>query len=152
MKPIKGFTHYQIDEQGNVYNTRTQRYLKPTINNIGYKIVSLSDGSKKGWFLLHRLIAQYHKPNPNNHPIVRHLNDIKTDNRLENLAWGTYSDNMKDRSRNGYKEPKRKLNEDQVKKIIKLKGELSQRKIAKLFNVSQRTILRIHKQQTYKEI
>ena len=32
---------------------------------------------------------------------IRHLNDDKDDNRLENLAFGTSSDNMHDRVRNG---------------------------------------------------
>lgn len=32
---------------------------------------------------------------------ARHLNDIKSDNRLINLRWGSRSDNAKDRVRNG---------------------------------------------------
>ena len=39
-------------------------------------------------------------PNPNNYPIVRHLNDNPLDNRLANLAWGTQKDNVKDSIKN----------------------------------------------------
>lgn len=50
---------------------------------------------------LHRLLAQTFIPNPDNLPVVRHLNDIPDDNRLENLAWGTQADNQRDSVRNG---------------------------------------------------
>lgn len=33
--------------------------------------------------------------------VVRHLNDESLDDRLVNLAWGTYSENAIDRTRNG---------------------------------------------------
>ena len=32
---------------------------------------------------------------------IRHKNDICTDNRLENLAWGSRSENIRDRKTNG---------------------------------------------------
>ena len=40
-------------------------------------------------------------PNPLAYNVVRHLNDIKHDNKLINLAWGTQSDNTRDCIRNG---------------------------------------------------
>lgn len=51
--------------------------------------------------LVHRLIAQTFIPNPNGHPLVRHLNDDPGRNEVTNLAWGTYSENQLDRVRNG---------------------------------------------------
>lgn len=47
-------------------------------------------------FLVHRLVATHFIPNPNNLPLVRHLDTDKTNNHVSNLAWGTHSDNMKD--------------------------------------------------------
>ena len=36
---------------------------------------------------------------------ARHLNDVKKDNRLENLRWGTHGDNVQDAYNNGTKKP-----------------------------------------------
>lgn len=63
----------------------------------GYWKVKLS----KGNFLIHRLLAITFIPNPLNFPLVRHLNDIRIDNRIENLAWGTKEDNALDSIKNG---------------------------------------------------
>jgi len=41
----------------------------------------------------HRMIAEAFLPNPNNLPVVNHINKNKLDYRIENLEWITYSDN-----------------------------------------------------------
>lgn len=82
--------------------TIPETILKPRVNKYGYVTVGLTRDSKKTLHKLHRLLATTFIPNPDNLPLVRHLNDIRTDNRLENLAWGTHLDNTEDRRRNGY--------------------------------------------------
>jgi hypothetical protein len=77
------------------------RVLKPQEGSKGHFGVNLHrEGSSKTHYI-HRLVAEVFIPNPDGLPLVRHLNDIKSDNRLENLAWGTPSDNTRDAIRNG---------------------------------------------------
>ena len=67
----------------------------------GYLVVTLCKDGKEKNVKVHVLLATAFKENPNKYQLVRHLNDIKTDNRLENLCWGTEQDNADDRVKNG---------------------------------------------------
>jgi hypothetical protein len=86
-KPIPGYEGlYEISDLGNVKNVRTGRILKPT-NNKGYLLAGLSKNSEKKAFRVHQLVAMaFLEHVPCGHKItVDHINEIKTDNRLENL-------------------------------------------------------------------
>lgn len=88
-------THYQIDNNGTVYNTQTQKELIGSIYNTGYKMVRLTVNGKSKGYAVHRLVAQTFLDNSENLPVVNHKDGDKTNNKVENLEWVTQSQNRR---------------------------------------------------------
>ncbi len=86
---VKGVTGYQISDMGRVKNHKgriTEGHHKP--NN--YRWVNIHPKQ----YTLHILMAQVFLPNIYNKPIVNHKDGDKTNAKLYNLEWCTYSENM----------------------------------------------------------
>lgn len=97
---IDNHPEYEVSDAGEVRRIGSGSPMKQHYTKAGHKALRLStNGKSKLWFV-HRLMAIAFLPNPNNLPLVRHLNDIPDDNRIANLAWGTQFDNMHDMIRN----------------------------------------------------
>ena len=80
---------YKVSDKGRVYSVRNKRCLVPKTSKAGYYRVSLSCHGKTKLTSIHRLVALAFIPNPENKPTVNHINEIKMDNRVENLEWAT---------------------------------------------------------------
>ena len=103
---IKGYEDirdcYIIKSDGSIINTDTDKILKPSFDKDGYLTYRImTSNNNRRHIRTHRVLAEWLIPNPNNLPMVRHLNDNKLDCRIENLAWGDKSDNMQDMIKNG---------------------------------------------------
>lgn len=71
--------------------TSVGRMVKNEFSSKGYERFRLKHRSFSCY--VHRLVAQYFLPNPQNLPHVHHINHIKTDNRVSNLMWTTIEEN-----------------------------------------------------------
>ena len=98
---IEDFPNYFVSTDGHVYSEMLgeMKKLKAGINSSGYYTVVLSKNKQVISKSVHRLVAETFLHNPDNKQFVDHINQIKTDNRLENLRFVTKSEN----NRNGSK-------------------------------------------------
>jgi hypothetical protein len=91
-KQIDNYPNYEISNMGNIRNKKNNRILKQKLQN-GYCCITLPP-LKKG-FKIHRLVANAFILNPKNKSQVHHINNIKNDNKVENLEWVTNGENQR---------------------------------------------------------
>jgi len=90
---IDGFvTHFQVNEKGDVLNTKTNNWLKGTIRD-GYRYYDLRFNGCKKSKSAHRLVAETYLDNSENLPCVHHKDGNRLNNCIDNLQWISFSDN-----------------------------------------------------------
>jgi len=92
-KIIENFPRYEISIEGVVRNIKTRRILHPYVQKGYYRIDLVLETKKSKSVAIHRLLALTFIPNPDNKPIIDHINRDKSDNRICNLRWSTYKEN-----------------------------------------------------------
>ena len=103
-RPIEGFPRYEISNKGRVKsftNPKKPKILRPHQLKNGYLMVHLAKGEEWGsneteCVRIHKLVADAFIPNPENKCHVRHINQNRTDNRVENLKWVTREESNAD--------------------------------------------------------
>lgn len=83
-----GNKKYFVSNYGRIKNSNNY-IIKTHDDKDGYKIFNFYINGKKVSKRIHRLVAEAFIPNPNNLSSVNHKNEIKNDNRVENLEWCT---------------------------------------------------------------
>jgi len=162
-KQIPSFKDYYVDTNGSVWSYKhgVEKELKLCLDKKGYPQVHLRKLGKTYTLKVHRLVVETFCPDKrvHNYDLVRHLNDIRTDNRLDNLAWGNQKMNMLDARRNGKhnrgeKNGSSKLTSDRVKLIKRLYYEFKwkQSKISRLLVIHATTINNVIHENTWKHI
>jgi hypothetical protein len=106
-KDIKGYEgRYQISNLGRVksltksiwngytFRIKDEFILKGGKDKKGYLYVILSKDGIKSIYKIHRLVAQFFIPNPENKLEVNHIDGNKLNNSVNNLEWCTHQENI----------------------------------------------------------
>lgn len=106
-KRIINFEDYEISNFGRIKSFKNGKEIIKSNRKVGdgYLQISLYKEGKYKQFLVHRIVALYFIPNPENKPEVNHKKGIKTDNRAWMLEWITKSENEKHAHKLGLKTP-----------------------------------------------
>jgi hypothetical protein len=97
---------YEVSDQGRVRSIARPRargrILKPTSDPRGYQRITIHSTGSKRQVSVHRLVClAFLGDPPDDASEVRHLNGDPRDNRLTNLAWGSRSENARDKIEHG---------------------------------------------------
>ena len=96
LNKLDGFSNYLVEDTGKVFSLSKKDYINSYENNYGYEFVSMKNDEGK-WILeyIHRLVAKSFLENTNKYQNVLHLDDNPKNNNVNNLKWGTQSENIK---------------------------------------------------------
>lgn len=129
-------------------------------NREGRPRVKLRVEGASRWFNIHQLVCRsFHGDPPSGKPSVLHWDDDPWNNRVDNLRWGSQSDNHEDRRRNGNKvgpKPEEatgaKLTWETVRDMrTRYANGEPQYQLAKRFGVSRPTVNQVVHGRTWKE-
>lgn len=121
-RDIKGYEGlYQVSNYGRVKssggksNHKEAMILKQILGTDGYFQLTLRTKikQKKQSKSIHRLVAENFIPNINNFPQINHIDEKRTNNRIDNLEWCSYKYN------NNYGNHRKKLSDS----LVKFKGK-----------------------------
>lgn len=152
------YNNFTIDTHGVITNTKTGNTLKPHKNCNGYMVVSLPIGQrgKVKVVRLHKALAETFIPNPDNLPVVNHIDEDKSNYALSNLEWVTGKENVNKHlhiaSQKDWFINNRKLSDGDVMFIRNHSGKLSYKKLSNMFGVSTTTIRNVIRRISYADL
>lgn len=103
-KVVPGYSRYEASNLGRIRRLSDGCVIKPLLSGIPqyYYVNATPDGGKNNIRRVHILVAKAFIDNPENLPVVDHINRDKLDNRVNNLRWVTRSGNGRNQENNIY--------------------------------------------------
>ena len=160
VKPITlNGADYLVDDKGNVYGKTGKIKQRP--NDDGYASFTGGCDKRRRRYCTHRIVAELFVPNPYGLPEVDHKDANRMNPAADNLEWVTHYENVQRAVRKGNtkgkirgtKNPKAKLNEDDVRRIRQqYAGGLSIREIHRQSGIAKSTIGNIVHRHTWKHV
>jgi hypothetical protein len=108
---------YTIFEDGRILGLKGY-FLKPGLASNGYYTIVICENGKHTTKCIHRLLAESFIQNPHGYNVVNHINSDRTDNRLENLEWVTFSGNSQHAFKSGRCEATRRAVSERMSRPV----------------------------------
>ena len=167
---------FECSNLGRIRNAINRHIYIPHKCGIGYYQICTSINGKRKNIKVHKAIAETFIDNPNNLPVINHIDGNKENNCVENLEWCTYQENsfhawdlglmsncksnVENLSHDFYGEQNgmSKLTDNDIRYIrshyvAKGKGKKCNRQeLARKFNVTPTLIYKIYKKEIWKHI
>lgn len=156
-REVNGFPGYAVGSDGTLWSRHNNRHrlghswkrVNGVAQHSGHLVATLVNvKGERVRFMVHRIVLEaFVGPCPEGME-ARHFPDRDpTNNRIENLQWGTRLQNQRDRyvqgtDQFGERNPQAKLTEENVVKIRELyaTGDYFHKDIAKMFGVSRKAV------------
>lgn len=172
-KPVPGFEGlYDVSDQGRLRSWREaggqhRKLSEPRVCRggklkYGYQSHFMGRGGGREQATIHELVLLAFVGARPDGMVARHLNGNPQDNRLENLAWGTWKQNTQDAIGHGTFKPiapqrgvdhhAAKLDEDAVREIRRLANRATVSALSRQFSVSRLTIRQVIQRKVWKHV
>jgi hypothetical protein len=152
---VRSIPRTVVSRTGKVYN-RKGKVMSQHYSKDGYKVVDVTKEGRNRTLGVHRAMALAFISNPNNKPMVNHINAKRDDNRLDNLEWCTNAENIQHSfnlgisDNRGDKHPRRVLTMEIVRGIrAELESGKSPVEVANIFDIKRRNVYAVRDRQNW---
>lgn len=133
-------TDYSVSEEGIIRNDKTGRIIYGTANSCEYIKVTLTINGTFKTLQMHRIVAETFLENPQNLPVVHHIDGNKINNKVNNLKWVTFQENTETGTKQRRGEYIEEINLNEWKPISKLEGYFAN-KDGRIYNIKTKKCL-----------
>lgn len=93
---LERFPKYKISRDGRIYSLFRKMVLSPSVDSDGRSAFTFTDkDGKKVRKYVHTIVAMAYLPNPDDLPLVNHLDGNPSNNNVSNLEWASSARNNK---------------------------------------------------------